>query len=133
MNPTEQLIQKYYDAFNQGDMQTFLDLLDDNVIHDINQGGRQTGKETFKKFMDHMNHCYKENIRNLVIMTNSTGAHAATEFIVDGTYLATDKGLPEAKNQKYSLPAGGFFEIKNNKITRITTYYNLQDWLKQVK
>ena len=129
---TQALIENYYHAFNQGDMQTFIGLLDENVMHDINQGGRQTGKNEFKKFMDHMNHCYKENIRDVVIMTNDAGTHAAAEFIVDGVYLASDKGLPEAKKQKYSLPAGTFFEIRNNKITRVTTHYNLPEWIKQV-
>lgn len=132
MQNTIQLIEKYYDAFNHGDMDTFLSLLDEHVIHDINQGERQKGKDTFKKFMDHMNQCYKEEIRDIVIMSNLTGTHAAAEFMVDGIYLASDKGLPPANKQKYSLPAGGFFQVAHNKIIRVTTYYNLQDWLKQV-
>ena len=32
------LIEKYYMSFNAGDMDNFLDLLTDDVIHDINQG-----------------------------------------------------------------------------------------------
>lgn len=129
---TEAMIETYYNAFNQNDMVTFFDLLDDNIIHDINQGTRQIGKHEFKKFMDHMNHCYKEKIHNIVIMTNTNGTRASAEFMVEGIYLASDDGLPEAKNQTYSLPAGTFFEIHNHKITRVTTYYNLNDWLKQV-
>jgi len=27
---------------------------------------------------------------------------------------------------------GAFFEIENNVVKRITNYYNLQDWLRQV-
>jgi hypothetical protein len=30
------------------------------------------------------------------------------------------------------LPAGAFLEVAGGRITRITTYYNLQDWLAQV-
>jgi hypothetical protein len=37
------------------------------------------------------------------------GTRAAAEFVVNGTYLATDEGLPEARGQTYVLPAGGFF------------------------
>ncbi len=129
---TIDLINNYYQAFNAGDMNAFLNLLDDNIIHDINQGGIQTGKDVFKKFMDHMNQCYKENIRDITIMTNTDGSSAAAKFMVDGAYLATDNGFPEATQQKYSLPAGSFFDIKNGKITRVTTYYNLPEWLKQV-
>lgn len=133
MNKTQDLIKNYYHAFNQNDMPTFLSLLDEHVIHDINQGGRQQGKEEFRKFMDHMNQCYKEQIKDLVVMVNDSGTHASAEFIVEGTYLSTDKGLPEAKKQHYKLPAGAFFEIRNHKIYRVTTYYNLNDWIKQVR
>lgn len=129
---TKDLIKKYYDAFNKNDMQTFLSLLSDDVIHDINQGKQEVGKEEFRRFMDHMNRCYKETIRDLVIMTSDDDKHAAAKFIVDGTYLETDKGLPDANNQTYTLPAGAFFEIENGKIKRITMSYNLRDWLEQV-
>jgi len=44
----------------------------------------------------------------------------------------TDPGLPEAKGQKYVLPAGSFFTLRNGKIARVTTYYNLQEWIRQV-
>ena len=41
---TIDLIKKYYAAFNSGDMPTFEGLLADDVIHDVNQGGREVGK-----------------------------------------------------------------------------------------
>ena len=53
--------------------------------------------------------------------------------MVNGTYIDTDTGLPEANGQTYKLPAGSFFEIRDSQIARITTYYNLQDWIDQVK
>jgi steroid delta-isomerase-like uncharacterized protein len=129
---TINLIKKYYDSFNHQDMETFLSLLDENIIHDINQGGQEIGKSAFKNFMHRMNTCYKETIENLIIMSNTDGSHTAAEFVVKGTYLKADSGLPEAKNQKYQLAAGAFFSIKNGKIARVTNYYNLQAWLKQV-
>ena len=46
---TAQLLQRYYDAFNAGDMVTFLSLLTDDVIHDINQSGREMGKPAFEQ------------------------------------------------------------------------------------
>lgn len=49
-----------------------------------------------------------------------------------GTYLNSGKVLPAAKGQTYVLPAGAFFEVRNNKVARVTNYYNLQDWVKQV-
>jgi steroid delta-isomerase-like uncharacterized protein len=68
----------------------------------------------------------------MVIMANAEGTRGAAEFIVNGEYLATDEGLPEAKGQKYVLPAGAFFELRDGKVARISNYYNLNDWIAQV-
>lgn len=129
---TEDVISDYYDAFNKGDMATFLSLLTEDVAHDINQGERQVGKAAFSTFMDHMNRCYKETLTDMVIMASPDGARASAEFIVNGQYLATDEGLPEANGQTYVLPAGAFFELKDGKVARVTNYYNLPDWIAQV-
>jgi len=118
-------IRAYYDAFNRQDMDAFLALLTDDVVHDINQGERQVGKQ-------HMNRCYKENLTDMVIMASEDGKRASAEFVVNGKYLATDEGLPEANGQTYVLPAGAFFELKDGKVSRVTNYYNLNDWIAQV-
>ncbi len=126
------LIEQYYQAFNNGDMNAFLSLLTDDVVHDINQGAREQGKEEFGKFMQKMNHHYKEQLVDMVIMANEAGDRAAAEFVVLGEYLRTDEGLPEAAGQTYRLPAGAFFEIRGGKVARISNYYNLNDWIAQV-
>ncbi|AXO60974.1 nuclear transport factor 2 family protein [Ectopseudomonas oleovorans] len=131
MTATE-LVQAYYAAFNAGDMPAFLDLLADDVVHDINQGERQVGKATFAAFMNKMNRCYRERLDDIVVMQNAAGDRAAAEFVVHGEYLANDEGLPPANGQTYVLPAGAFFEIKNGKVARISNYYNLNDWVAQV-
>ena len=127
------LIQRYYAAFNARDMDAFLGMLTEDVAHDINQGGRETGKAAFAAFMTRMNRSYREEIVDLAVFTEPTGKRAAAEFTVLGTYLATDAGLPEARGQTYRLPAGAFFEIRDGKVARVTNYYNLQDWLAQVR
>ncbi|BBL76310.1 ketosteroid isomerase-related protein [Methylomagnum ishizawai] len=133
MNPASQaLIENYYAAFNAGDMDTFLGLLTDDVVHDINQGERQVGREAFREFMNRMNRNYKEQLVDMVIMSSEDGSRAAAEFVVLGEYLVTDEGLPEANGQKYRLPAGAFFDIRDGKVARITNYYNLNDWIAQV-
>ncbi|MEY2665853.1 MAG: hypothetical protein RLZZ384_24 [Pseudomonadota bacterium] len=126
------LIENYYAAFNKGDMDTFLNLLTDDVVHDINQGKRDIGKDAFTKFMSGMNFNYKEQLVDMVIMANTDGTRASAEFVVLGEYLQTDEGLPVAQGQKYNLPAGAFFDIRDNKVARVTNYYNLQDWIAQV-
>ena len=126
------LIENYYAAFNKGDMDTFLSLLTDDVVHDINQGKRDMGKDAFTQFMSGMNVSYKEQLVDMVIMASADGTRASAEFVVLGEYLQTDKGLPLAQGQKYNLPAGAFFDIRDNKVARVTNYYNLQDWIAQV-
>jgi conserved hypothetical protein, steroid delta-isomerase-related len=131
MTATE-TVRAYYDAFNAQDMQGFLALLTDDVVHDVNQGERQVGKQAFARFMEHMNRCYRERLTDMVVMASEDGTRAAAEFVVNGEYLATDEGLPEAKGQTYRLPAGAFFEIRDGKVARVTNYYNLNDWIAQV-
>jgi steroid delta-isomerase-like uncharacterized protein len=126
-------IRAYYDAFNAQDMDAFLALLTDDVVHDINQGERQVGKAVFATFMDHMNRCYRERLTDMVIMASEDGTRASAEFIVNGEYLATDEGLPEANGQTYRLPAGAFFEVRDGKVARVTNYYSLPDWIAQVQ
>lgn len=126
------LIENYYAAFNAGDMDRFLALLTEDVVHDINQGGRETGKAAFRAFMDRMNRNYREQLVDIVVLTDADGARAAAEFTVLGEYLVTDEGLPPAHGQKYRLPAGAFFEIRAGKVARISNYYNLPDWIRQV-
>lgn len=126
------LLRRYYAAFNAGDWAGFIGLLTDNVAHDINQGTRETGRAAFSSFMDRMNACYEESIEDLVLFANADGDRAAAEFTVVGRYLKTDTGLPEARGQTYRLPGGAFFDIREGRIARVSNYYNLQDWLKQV-
>jgi len=127
------LITRYYAAFNAGDQAAMLACLSAGVHHDINQGARQTGKAEFAAFLAHMDRCYCERLADLVLMASDDGTRAAAEFTVHGTYLVTDDGLPPATGQCYTLPAGTFFEIANGAITRVSVYYNLADWTRQVE
>lgn len=127
------LVARYYAAFNAGDMDAFLELLHEDVAHDINQGRREVGRHAFERFMERMNRCYREQLSDIVIMTGDDDTRAAAEFVVHGEYLATDAGLPEARGQHYVLRAGAFFDIRDGRIARVTNYYNLEHWLKQVQ
>ncbi len=126
------LIENYYAAFNAGDMDAFLSFLTEDVIHDVNQGQREIGKTAFSQFMQRMNKHYREQLVDMVIMSNAEGTRAAAEFVVLGEYLSTDAGLPVANGLRYNLPAGAFFDIRDGKVARITNYYNLEDWIAQV-
>lgn len=111
-----------------------LALLHPEVEHDINQGKTEIGLETFKKFMVHMDECYKEQLENMTIFSAPENSEkVSAEYDVRGTYLKTDGTLPQAKQQKYVIRAGSFFEVKDGKIKRVTTYYNMPKWIEMVK
>jgi steroid delta-isomerase-like uncharacterized protein len=129
---THAVLAAYYAAFNRADWPAFLDLMTDDVVHDLNQGSREIGRDAFAAFMARMNRCYAEQIEDLTLLASVDGLRAAAEFTVVGRYRATDEGLPEATGQSYRLPGGAFFELRDGKVARVTNYYNLQDWLRQV-
>ena len=126
-----EVITAYYAAFNRGDWDGMCALLSDDVAHDLNQGERQLGRDAFRRFLDRMSRSYREQLRDIVVMAGADG-RAAAEYIVEGEYLATDEGLPPARGQRYVLPGGAFFELRDGRIRRVTNYYNLTDWLRQV-
>lgn len=133
MNNTEKIIRDYYKAFNDKKFDLMLSYLTDDVIHDTNQGARSHGRQAFVNFMKEMDEFYDEYLDQMIVMTEPTGKRAAAEFMCHGVYKTTAEGLPPARGQKYDLPVGCFFEIRDGKISRVTNYYNMSDWLKQVR
>ncbi len=133
---TQDLIRAYYAAFNRGDREAMLDLLADDVVHDLNQGPREIGKPAFAIFMQRMDAHYRETLTDVVVAASTDGARASAEYVVHGTYVSTDAGLPEATGQRYVLPGGAFFDVVEvegqARIARVTNYYNLEDWIAQV-
>jgi steroid delta-isomerase-like uncharacterized protein len=125
-------VQAYFDAFNAGDIPAMLACLSDDIAHHVNEGDIRTGKAAFADFCAHMERCYAEQLTDMVIFEAENGTRAAAEFTVNGTYKATDAGLPKARGQTYQIPAGSFFDLQDGKITRVTTRYNLSDWIAQV-
>ncbi|AKC86818.1 ketosteroid isomerase-related protein [Pseudoxanthomonas suwonensis] len=127
-----ELVLAYYAAFNRGDRDGMLALLGDDVVHDLNQGARETGKDAFAAFLRRMDTSYREQLRDIVVLASQDGDRAAAEYLVHGEYLHDDEGLPPAHGQKYVLPGGAFFDIRDDLIVRVSNYYNLRDWIGQI-
>jgi len=125
-------IEAYYAAFNAANPEGMMACLTDDIEHRVNEGGIRRGMEKFAEFCSHMGVSYREELKDMEIFVNEAGTRGAAEFTVHGEYLQTDPGLPEAKGQKYILPAGAFFDLRDGKISRVTTFYNLNDWIAQV-
>lgn len=122
----EAAIQAYFEAFNRKDVEALLALLDEHVVHDINEGPTETGRETFRAFKAGMDEAFDEQIEELFIMVN--GDRGCAEFVVSGKYTKTVEGLPEANEQEYQIPACAIFEVRDGMIKRVTSYYNLRAW-----
>ncbi len=131
---SKQLIEKYYDSFNQGRYEEMINLVSDDILHEVNEGDTQHGKSLFKAFLGVMDECYEEQVKNLVVFSSTQHNRFAAEFNIDGRYKKSQPGLPEAHGQKYFINVGAFFEINPlGKICRITNYYNLNNWINTVQ
>lgn len=127
-----QVIEAYYRLFNARDYPGMLALVADEVVHEINQGEREIGRDLFAVFLERMDRLYRENLTELVVLSEPSGVRFAAEFTVVGKYLSAEPGLPAAHGQTYELSAGAFFELDDGIIQRVTSYYNARDWLEQV-
>jgi steroid delta-isomerase-like uncharacterized protein len=125
-------VQAYYDAFNSRNWETMLSFVDENITHEPNQGKPRIGKTLFTEFMQNMDSSYAETLKDLVLFSSTTEGRVAAEFVVHGTYKKAEEGLPPAHGQSYVLPAAAFLEVRNGKISRVTTYYNLELWIELV-
>jgi steroid delta-isomerase-like uncharacterized protein len=126
------IVKQYYAYFNQKNWDGMLSLLHPKVHHEPNQGEARIGNEKFTEFMQKMDEAYEETLTDMVFFNSSDDTRIAAEFVVNGVYKKAEEGLPPAHGQSYVLPAGAFLEVKEEKITRVTTYYNLPLWIKLV-
>lgn len=125
-------VKQYYNSFNEKDWEGMLSLLHPEVRHEPNQGEVRIGIEKFTEFMQMMDDSYEETLTDMVFFTEPTDTRVSVEFVVNGIYKKGDEGFPEAHGQKYVLPAAAFLEVTGGKISRVTTYYNLELWIKLV-
>ena len=126
------IVKQYYNAFNEKNFDGMLALLHPEVRHEPNEGEVRVGLEKFTEFMKMMDDSYEETLSDMVFFTEPTDKRVSVEFVVSGIYKKGDEGFPEAHGQKYVLPAAAFLEVKDEKISRVTTYYNLERWIKLV-
>ena len=126
------LVKQYYTCFNNKDWNGMLALLHPEVRHEANQGDVRIGIEKFTEFLQKMDESYEEPLTDMVFFAEPADSRVAVEFVVNGIYKKGEEGLPEAHDQTYVLPAGAFLAVKDGKISRVTTYYNLPLWIELV-
>lgn len=129
---SRKLIEGFCSAFNRGDWSGMLELVDEGVVHNPNQGEREVGRERFQTFLQTRARCYLEVLTEVRILVSKDGSHAAVEYVVSGQYMSTDQGLPLARGQRYRLAGGAFFEITDGRIQCLSQFCNLADWVAQI-
>ncbi|GGC13765.1 nuclear transport factor 2 family protein [Dyadobacter sediminis] len=127
-----EIVKQYYTSFNQKNWNGMLALLHPEVRHEANQGDVRIGTGKFTEFLQKMDESYEETLTDMVFFTEPADSRVAVEFVVNGIYKKGEEGLPEAYGQTYVLPAAAFLELKEGKISRVTTYYNLPLWIELV-
>lgn len=127
-----EIVKQYYTHFNNKNWKGMLDLLHEEIRHEPNQGDPRIGIEKFTEFLQMMDTSYEETLTDMVFFSESNDTRVAAEFTVNGIYKKGEEGLPEAHGQAYVLPAAAFLEVKEGKISRVTTYYNLPLWISLV-
>ena len=127
-----EIVQNYYAAFNAKNWAGMLALVAPNIRHEPNQGEARVGLEKFTEFLGMMDTSYEETLTDMVFFTEPSGQRIAVEFTVNGIYKQGEEGMPEAHGQSYTLPAAAFVEVSDEKISRVTTFYNLPLWISLV-
>ncbi len=125
------IVDAYFAAFNQRRWDAMVALCADDVVHDRNEAGREFGAANLRAYLELTGLCYEERLEELAIMAGPGGRFAA-EWVAVGRYVADEAGLLPARGQPYRLAGGTFLVVAADRITRITTYYNLQSFLDQM-
>lgn len=127
------IVKAYYAAFNDKNWDEMLTLVADDIRHEPNQGEPREGKELFTAFMKKMDESYEETLTNMKFyVSEENDGTIAAEFTVNGIYNKAEDGLPAAEGQAYVLPAAAFLKVKDGKVVRVATHYNLELWIELV-
>ena len=127
------IVKDYYAAFNDKEWDKMLALVGDDIRHEPNQGEPREGKELFSEFLKKMDDSYEETLTNMKFyVSEENDGSIAAEFTVNGIYKQAEAGLPPAEGQAYVLPAAAFLKVKDGKIVRVATHYNLELWIELV-
>jgi len=63
----------------------------------------------------------------------TSGDWAATEWIMSGSYSNNFPGMPQATGKSFSVRGASIIELRNDKISRISDYWNYASFLQQIQ
>ncbi len=124
------IVVRYYQALFSKNLTAVMALLDPKIVHEFNQEFPEVGPAIFEEFLLKKFSHYNETIQKIDVI--SEGAKASAFLQIKGSYNATYPGLPPATGQLYELNVYAFFEFNGNLISKISTFFNLGSFLRQI-
>ena len=86
-----ELVLDYYAALNRHDIDGVLALLTEDVVHELNQGPREVGRAAFAAFLQRVEACYHEQLRDVVVMSSPDKAPQRSNCSMPAACLATTR------------------------------------------
>jgi steroid delta-isomerase-like uncharacterized protein len=127
----EDLSKVYIEAVNSHNVEKMISFFTDDCIYeDMAVGVANHGKRETEAFVTGW-FIFSEDMHFEVTSFFSAGDWAATEWIMTGTYTGDLPGIP-ANNKRFSVRGSSVIEIRGDKISRNTDYWNFAMFLKQV-
>ena len=125
---TRELLDRYFRSYNARNVEGLLELVHDDLVHDIGTCRREVGKRAFARFLATKNALYDEHVYELDLLISPDGSHAAAEYTVLGFMLVEgDANVPLSPGETYRVGAGTFFHIRDGLISRISSYGSRHD------
>jgi steroid delta-isomerase-like uncharacterized protein len=127
----EQVVRDFYAAYGRRDVEAMMSLVSDDIVEDLSGIGLVTGAQDEREFLSGLLAAFPDLVTE-VTRVIAVGDLVAVEWHRSGTFSGTPwRGLP-ASGKPFVLRGGAFLVVSDNKITRITGYYDTADFARQI-
>lgn len=127
----QKIVAAYYAAYNKQDITGQIALMAPEFKHFQNSGKVEIGTDAYRKYTAAVYTEVKEEVYQIDYIVGQDPMQIAAQSRARGEYFQN----PDIKTQrqKYDIPLAEFFEVRDGKITKLSTYYNELEWENQVK
>ena len=130
MSP-EQVVRDFYAAYARRDIDEMMSHVSDGIVEDLSGVGLVTGAQQEREFLAGVIASFPDLVTELTGVL-ACGDVVAVEWRRAGTISGAPwTGLP-ASGKPFALRGGAFLEVSENKITRITGYYDTAEFARHI-
>jgi steroid delta-isomerase-like uncharacterized protein len=127
----EQVVSSFYDAYARRDIEAMMSHVSDDIVEDLSGIGLVTGAEQEREFLTGVLAAFPDLATEVTRML-ACGDVVAAEWRRHGTFSGAPwRGLP-ASGKPFAFRGGAFLEVHDQKITRITGYYDTAEFARQI-